>query len=596
MGGCAPGHQGVELRIETKDLGKRDAAPIALVAAAGTTDRAKRRERRAALRFGSGFGFGSGWRVSVCRPRRAARRRTRDGGRRSRFPARRAEPAHEPLGDDPDDVSGEHAGGDSDVEEPGDRADRGVRVQGGVDLVAGHRGPEGHGGGVRVADLADQDDVRILPHEAPHPVGEVELDRFVDRGLADPGHRVLDRILERHDVDRLAVEVGQDRIEGGGLAAARRSGHQDDAFRALHHPAQLRERIGGHPQLVQGHDPAAAVEHPQHDVLAVRGGEGGHPVVDVVTGDGEGHAAVLGSPRLGDVHAAYHLEAHRDGGPVAAVKAAYLAQHSVDPVADSEESGFRFEVDVGGPSFHRVGQQHVDEADDRLAVFVGGRREAGRVALAGLDLAQDPGNGEIVAAGAFQESLDVRTAGEERNDLHLVVEQRSEVIERDHVEGVGHRDGEPPRRAVRVALQGQADGQKPPRDRLRDRRRRIGLGHRPAEVDALDPEGAADGVANDRFGDEPEPRENVREPRPRARLLGEGDPGLVLADRAGLDEQGPEVVEAGDLGGGGAGSWRGPSSRHGRASASRWSAATRSRTARMSKAGGERAARSSASR
>ena len=469
-------------------------------------------------------------------------------------------------------------------------------MQGGVDLVAGHRGPEGHRGGVRIADLADQDDVRVLPHEAPHTVGEVELDGLVHRRLADPGHRVLDRILEGHDVDRLAVEVGEDRVKGGGLAAARRSGHQDHALRAFHHPAELRERVRRHPQRVEGHDPAAAVEHAEHDVLAVRGGKGGHPVVDVVAGDGEGHAAVLGGPRLGDVHAAHHLEAHGDGGPVAAVKASDLAQHPVDPITHAQEPRFRFEVDVGGLSFHGVGQEHVDEPDDRLAVLVGVRREAARVGLPGLDLAQDPGNGEIVTVGALQEPLDVRAAGEERNDFHFAVEQRAEVIERDHVEGIGHRDGEPPRGAVRRALQGQTDGEEPPCDRLRYRRHRLGLGHRPTEVDALHPEGAADGVTNDRLGDEPELREDVREARAGVRLLGEGDPGLVLADCAGLDEQGAEAVEAGDPDGGGGALRCGRSRRHGRVSARPSSAATRLPTARTSKAGGERAARSSASR
>ena len=464
--------------------------------------------------------------------------------------------------------------------------------------MAGHRGAEGHRGGVRVADLTDQDDVRVLPHEAPHAVREVELDRFVHRGLADPGHRILDRVLEGHDVDSLVVEVSEDRVEGGGLSAARRPGHQDHALGAFHHPAERSERVGGHAELAEGHDPSAAVEHPQDDVLAVRGREGGHPVVDVVAGDGEGHAPVLGGARLRDVHAAHHLEAHRDGGPVAAVQASHLAQDAVDPVANPQEPRLRLEVDVGGSSLHRVGEEHVDEADNRLAVLVGGPRYRPRIELPGLDLAQDPGHGEVVAVGAFQEPLDVRAPREEGDDLHPVADEGTEVIERDHVEGIRHRDGEPPGGAVRRVLQGEADGHEAPRDGLRDRLHRLGLDHRAPKIHALHSEGPADGVANDGLGDEPEPGEDVGEPAAGPRLLGERNPGLVLGDRAGLEEQGPERVEVrGFTEGRGGGSPRGGRARrHGSIPARPSRAAIRSRAARTSNAGGASAARSSASR
>ena len=102
------------------------------------------------------------------------------------------------------------------------------------------------------------------------------------------------------------------------------------------------------PQLVERNEPPAAVEHPQHDVLPVRGGKGRDPVVDVTAGHGEGHPAVLGGARLRDVHAAHHLEAHGDRGPVAAVEAPHLTQHAVDAVAHPQEPAFRLEVDVGG--------------------------------------------------------------------------------------------------------------------------------------------------------------------------------------------------------------------------------------------------------
>jgi hypothetical protein len=38
--------------------------------------------------------------------------------------------------------------------------------------VAGQRGLDRHLGGFQVADLADHDDVRVLPHQRAHALGE----------------------------------------------------------------------------------------------------------------------------------------------------------------------------------------------------------------------------------------------------------------------------------------------------------------------------------------------------------------------------------------------------------------------------------------
>jgi hypothetical protein len=54
-------------------------------------------------------------------------------------------------------------------------------VQGGQHQVAGQRGLDRHLGGFQVADFADHDDVRVLPHQRPHAVGKAEVD-----GLSAP--------------------------------------------------------------------------------------------------------------------------------------------------------------------------------------------------------------------------------------------------------------------------------------------------------------------------------------------------------------------------------------------------------------------------
>ncbi|MPN51113.1 hypothetical protein SDC9_198755 [bioreactor metagenome] len=147
--------------------------------------------------------------------------------------------AYQTLRNDADDVAGQDAGLDADVHQARKHAERGVGVQGGEHLVAGHGGAEGHLGGILVADFADQDDVGILPHDRTDAVGEIELGGLGDRCLADHGHRVFDRVLKCHDMDALAVDVIQHRVQRRRLAAAGRAGDQGDALRPRDHQFQL---------------------------------------------------------------------------------------------------------------------------------------------------------------------------------------------------------------------------------------------------------------------------------------------------------------------------------------------------------------------
>ena len=69
-----------------------------------------------------------------------------------------AQPAHQALGEMPQ-VAGEQFGADADLVQARQRAEDRVGVQGGEHLMAGERGAQAHGGGIGVADLADQDHV-----------------------------------------------------------------------------------------------------------------------------------------------------------------------------------------------------------------------------------------------------------------------------------------------------------------------------------------------------------------------------------------------------------------------------------------------------
>lgn len=67
--------------------------------------------------------------------------------------------------------------------------------------MARRRRLDGDGGRLRVAHLAHEDRVGILPQHRAEPVGEYQVGRVVELHLCRVGQAVLHRILERDDGD-----------------------------------------------------------------------------------------------------------------------------------------------------------------------------------------------------------------------------------------------------------------------------------------------------------------------------------------------------------------------------------------------------------
>jgi hypothetical protein len=92
-----------------------------------------------------------------------------------------------------------------DVDDAVDGLRRARGVQGAEDEVAGLRGGQGERGGLEVAQLADEDDVRVLAQGAPER-GREGVRVRADLPLVDEGALravdELDRILEREHVPR----------------------------------------------------------------------------------------------------------------------------------------------------------------------------------------------------------------------------------------------------------------------------------------------------------------------------------------------------------------------------------------------------------
>ena len=123
--------------------------------------------------------------------------------------------------------------GREELDHPADRLGRVERVQRREDEVARLGRLQRRLRRLGVAELADQDHVRVLPQRAPQRLAE-RLGVEPDLALVDDAAAVvveeLDRILDRDDVlPPRAVDVVDDRRERGRLARAGRAGDEHEA-------------------------------------------------------------------------------------------------------------------------------------------------------------------------------------------------------------------------------------------------------------------------------------------------------------------------------------------------------------------------------
>ena len=387
-----------------------------------------------------------------------------------------AHPADQPLGQHSGDRRGHEEVLDPHVQQPV-QCRRGVgRVQRGQYEVSGQSGLDGDSRGVGVADLADEDHIRVLPQDGLETAGEGDPGLLVDLDLVDPGHGVLDRVLDGHDVALGAVQLAERAVERGGLAAAGRPGADDHAVRRLQHSGVARGHRLGHAELRQPEQRAALVQQPEDDLFPADHRRTRDPDVHRAAFDLHADLAVLRASPLDDVHPtedldpARHRRAHRAG------QVEDVVQDAVDAVADAQPVGLRFEVHVGGAVAQGLGDHQRNDVDDRGVVA----RGRGCVGLgvptdrvAGLecpDLLLDAGERAVSAADGGE---DVRAVGE--GDVHRAPERLAQRGDSGAVR-LGDRDQD------RVALQGQRNrtelaglrfGEQRGRGRLRAHRAQI---------------------------------------------------------------------------------------------------------------------------
>ena len=90
----------------------------------------------------------------------------------------------------------------------------------------------------------------------------------------------------------------------------------------------------------------AAVEHADHDLLAVRRGKRRDAQVDRDAVDRDARAAILRTQPIGDVEARENLDARHERGATRARQRSREREHAVDAMADRDALLFRLDVDV----------------------------------------------------------------------------------------------------------------------------------------------------------------------------------------------------------------------------------------------------------
>jgi hypothetical protein len=127
----------------------------------------------------------------------------------------------------------------------------------------------------------------------------------------------------------------------------------------------------GQAEVFEGEVDRRAVEHAEHDGLAVVGGQRGNAHVHLFVADLFDDAAVLRDAALGDVHVGHDLDARKDGQGEVDRRRRHFIERAVHAVADLEVLFEGLEVDVGGLFLDRLIEDEIDVADDGRGVGLG---------------------------------------------------------------------------------------------------------------------------------------------------------------------------------------------------------------------------------
>ena len=228
-------------------------------------------------------------------------------------------------------------------------------MQGAQHAVSGQCSLHGNGGGFRIPDLADHDDIRILAQNRAQTAGKGHAGLAVELDLANFFDTVLHRVFHRDDIDVRLVDLFQYRIQAGAFAAAGGTGAQNHAMGPVDHGFKPAMILFAHAQPFQGKNAGAGVQQTQDHVLAVNGGDRGSPDIDVFVFHFDGETPVLGNSGDGDVHVGQNFQPRDDRQKHRLGWRRYLMQPAVHPKANLHVIFFRTDMDIAGPLAHPLG-------------------------------------------------------------------------------------------------------------------------------------------------------------------------------------------------------------------------------------------------
>jgi hypothetical protein len=157
-------------------------------------------------------------------------------------------------------------------------------------------------------------------------------------------------------------------------------------------------------------------------------------------------------------------------------------------------------MDVGRIVLDGIGQDRVDQANDRLAVLVSGRLQAAKIDLAGFDFVQDAVDRQLMTIVLVDRAIDLGLAGEQSVDLDFVAGQATNPVQGNDVVDVGNGHRQAQVFGIVVERQHMVALGEVARDELQRR----GIDNRIRQIDALFAEAFRERVAQRRLGDEAE--------------------------------------------------------------------------------------------
>ena len=234
-----------------------------------------------------------------------------------------------------------------------------------------------------------------------------ELKVILHLDVVDARERLLDGVLDGHDVGVGVVDVVEHRVQGGRLARARGAGDENQALRQRRRGDDLLVLVLVEAEAGEVREVALLAQQTDDTLLAVHHRQRGHAEVQLFLGAGPLDVAVQRLATLGDVHLRHHLHAGDDGRAQGGRRGEDRPQGAVHPEADADVVLVGLDVDVAGALGDRVAKQPLHEVDDGRGIGAPAPFEAERAlgAEGAAERLDDLGGGETPRHEAVETAL-----------------------------------------------------------------------------------------------------------------------------------------------------------------------------------------------